>query len=301
MKETQCAGLEGMKKSTEYDRFKFFWWNRDIPKKNLEKVEQSMLAEGCSSNCYPIAVIKRGSEYYIADGQTRFTAAKELGYTIYYNIDNNVTDPFDDNEIFLKYTGRNDSQCGWTGPVFLETKIKIGNESAIWMGKILKKYSWLKFSPFETLIDTEGKTFVKGDVGNGSNTVEKRLKSHVSEFVIEDDTKILVEETLEWVNKVVHGCKTPKRELLAAVTFFRNTVNGKVRINRLNMIILKNIDTIGRYNHISDITEFLAQEYFLNNKKEDGSISWKFKGKKKVAAIITINNKNGGVVNIYNS
>lgn len=299
LKETICIDEESMLKSTEYDRFKFFWWNRDIPKSNLKKIKESMLADGGSDRTFPITVVKRGNDYYIADGQTRFTAAKELGFIIYYIVAD-IADPYDDNAIFLKYTGRNDNHEGWAGKTFLETKIKIGNESAIWMGNMLEQYSWLTFTCLETLIDSDGKTFVNGDVGNGFNKVDDMLRSHVSEFVIDVDTMANVEDTLAWVDKTVKGCKKPSRTLLAAITYFKYAENGPIRTKRLNTIVKRNWEEIKRYHYISDLTEFLTREYFRNNKLETGEIRWSFKGKKKTSPVITINNQ-GGTVNIYNS
>ena len=58
---------------------RFFNGNRDVDLKRINHLKASMVAHGVLS---AITVMKKNKNYFIVDGQHRYTAAAELEYTI---------------------------------------------------------------------------------------------------------------------------------------------------------------------------------------------------------------------------
>lgn len=112
----------------DYENFKFFDWNRELNVNHIKKLMISYQEQDLSST-NPILIDKN---FYILDGQHRFTALKELNKPIYYQIVD-----IDKQGIFAL----NSVNKKWTGLDKLHFLSKTGNEWAGYSLELIKKYN----------------------------------------------------------------------------------------------------------------------------------------------------------------
>lgn len=72
-----------IRRSMEFERFKFIKSNRDIKNFLVKDLMRNMSSGGYAFN-FPISVYFENGDYFIADGQHRFMAAKELKVPFYF-------------------------------------------------------------------------------------------------------------------------------------------------------------------------------------------------------------------------
>lgn len=132
-------------KSYDYDKFKFLEYNRQV--KDSRKLEKS-IREIDITNCCPIVVTR---DFYIIDGQHRFTICKKLERPIYYviyegdaecamvNLNVNAT-IWRQQEWFEYYCGKNDTNY-LALRAFMRQYPKLGISNAILLFSKGKKNS----------------------------------------------------------------------------------------------------------------------------------------------------------------
>ena len=281
------SGIEGTRKTMDYDKFQFFDWNRDIDVRHVKELKNAINHLKYVLHNFSIIVIVRNGVFYILDGQHRYVAAKELGLPIYYTVYNMyLTDPYDDKECFDACIVLNDSQYGWQSPTFLKTKAKHGNESAIWMQTLLDRYPWLNQNQLNVLIETNGRAVNKGNIGSGKNNINRALREDPINFHIPENIRSDVEESIMWLAKVLKGITRPKRELLSALLYFKFTKKQSIRIDRLNQVVRQNIKEIRTYCATDRIIKCILDAYNANNRLEHVNAETVYDGKKTVISLV---------------
>jgi len=130
-------------KTIDYDKFKFFHENREI--KFNYGLEGDILDRN-KMKYHPITVNK---DFYIIDGQNRYTILKKHNLDIYYMIDD---DEFEHDD-FLDNISKVQAACRWSGPDYLQHYTKRGFPNYVFISKMLKEHSYLNLS---CLIDMFG-------------------------------------------------------------------------------------------------------------------------------------------------
>jgi hypothetical protein len=118
--------------TTNYSLFKFFSFNREVDKKHVESLKESMSKRGFTSTVLVILtdIIDGVMSYYILDGQHRFTAASELGI----EFDFKVVEVATELELAEFIADVNNSSKAWGTNQFLN----------VWSEMKLKEYIKLK-------------------------------------------------------------------------------------------------------------------------------------------------------------
>jgi disulfide oxidoreductase YuzD len=114
--------------TTNYERFKLFASNREVDRKHLLRLMESIRNKNLLY-LFPI-VVNRDKE--IVDGQHRLQAAKELKVPVYFIIDNNVTKA----DIAMV----NNNRKGWVAKDYIKFYVQEGYEAYERLDKLLKNY-----------------------------------------------------------------------------------------------------------------------------------------------------------------
>jgi len=85
------SSYQKIHQSQDYQNFKFLERNRDINLSHVQRLKESILRE---NRLYlkPINVFLKDDNYWITDGQHRFTACKQLNIPFYYQINENFSE-----------------------------------------------------------------------------------------------------------------------------------------------------------------------------------------------------------------
>lgn len=128
--------MENVFETTNYDKFKFETWNRDISEKNLKKIDKSVKEVGWKK--HPIIV---NENMVVIDGQHRLFYAKTHKLPVYYVVVNGLEakDCVDINNV----------RTAWNIEDYIKLYASQGNESYILLRGILGDYS---FAPITTII-----------------------------------------------------------------------------------------------------------------------------------------------------
>ena len=117
-----------IKKTYNYELFKFHIANRKINKNHVENIKKSMQKKFLVS---PITV---NEKFEVIDGQHRLIASKDLGLPIYYFINNNYS---------IKEMQRlNAINKNWTPINYLNTGIKLNDQNYIDYKRFKNKYGF---------------------------------------------------------------------------------------------------------------------------------------------------------------
>jgi len=117
-----------IKKTKQYDRFKFFKGNRPTKRTHIVSLKKSIQEDDLTEYC-PILVNNKDE---IVDGQHRYLACKELGMPIYYR---------NTNTLGLETAQRLSSNTkGWSYEDFLESFIVQGMEDYITFKEFRKRW-----------------------------------------------------------------------------------------------------------------------------------------------------------------
>ena len=117
-----------IKKTYNYELFKFHNANRKINKNHVENIKKSMQKKFLVS---PITV---NEKFEVIDGQHRLIACKDLGKPIYYFINNNYS---------IKEMQRlNAINKNWTPSNYLNTGVALNNQNYIDFKRFKKKYGF---------------------------------------------------------------------------------------------------------------------------------------------------------------
>tara|TARA_R100001460_G_scaffold77120_1_gene118072 strand:+ start:71 stop:859 length:789 start_codon:yes stop_codon:yes gene_type:complete len=117
-----------IKKTKNYEIFKYHRANRAINKNHVENIKKSM------QNKFLISPITVNEKFEVIDGQHRLIASKDLGLPVYYFINNNYS---------IKEMQRlNAINKNWTPANYLNTGVQLNNQNYIDFKKFKKKYGF---------------------------------------------------------------------------------------------------------------------------------------------------------------
>lgn len=168
----------------DYDLFNFKKENREVDRKKVEKLKNRILEDGRQLN--PIIV---NSRFEIYEGQHRFVALSELGWTIKYIIDRNLQ--------ISDIRSMNISQNKWSLMDFIHT-YSTENENYRILEILFKKYSNFGCGTISLAL--------MGD----SSDLHRSVKNGT--IVITPELLKKAEEKLTWLNNVVGDLNIrPKR------------------------------------------------------------------------------------------
>lgn len=164
----------GLQETNDYDLFKIREDNRDLDRNHVKNLKHSLEA----NNDLKLKPIIVNSDYEIIDGQHRFMAAKDLGVTIYYLIDDNY-----DSKKMIEF---NTLQKNWKPEDYLKYWINHGNED------------YLKFNEFCKDIGFRVSLMLSWLTSSGGST-SRNFKTGLFKFKIDEislkalvDTKKLI-------------------------------------------------------------------------------------------------------------
>lgn len=145
--------MENVFETTNYNKFKFETWNRDINEKNLKKIDKSVKEVGWKK--HPIIV---NDQMVVIDGQHRLFYAQTHKLPVYYVVVNGLEakDCVDMNNV----------RTAWSIEDYIKLYASQGNESYILLRGILGDYS---FAPTSTII-----ALLKGNILGGQFTQKLR-------------------------------------------------------------------------------------------------------------------------------
>lgn len=113
--------------SRNYDQFHFIGGNRQIDRGNVDKIKESMQEEQL---IIPVIV---NENYGIVDGQHRFTACKELGFPVYYTVQEGYG--------ISQVLRANQGSKKWVNEDFLYQHIQLNNENYIDFRNLCQLYN----------------------------------------------------------------------------------------------------------------------------------------------------------------
>ena len=155
-----------MSQSNDYNKFHFLTQNRDLNRRHINRLKESITKNGyLQSN--PIIV---DEDFNIIDGQHRFVACKEAGLPIYYEVIDNSEDLIID---------LNTTQKKWNMGDYINYYANKGNGHYQRIKQINKKYG-LSYDIILTLA-TGGVT---------SGTVSERIRKGGLSFTLDDSLRV---------------------------------------------------------------------------------------------------------------
>ena len=119
--------------TTNYDQFKFLEYNREIDQRALNKLLVSMKIHN-DLHLHPIVV---DDKFNIVDGQHRFHAARQLGYPIFYVVDNSFAPE--------KLAMINQAQTNWSVADYINRYAAEGVGAYVVVKELAKKYDLLPY------------------------------------------------------------------------------------------------------------------------------------------------------------
>lgn len=189
-----------MKKTTDYDKFKLLRRNRLIKANHVAYLKKQIL-ESNFLHENPIHVTK---DFEIINGQHRFTAAKELGLPIYYEI----KDPFDPSSLIHSNFAK-----AWTAEDYIHYFAEDGSEEHQKIIELCDKYG-LPISACLILLGNHGHN--------------KKMEG----FKIKEDRLFALHKTMQFRNQLIYEAPVHDND-------FRSTVRNVKFLE----IILKIIDS----------------------------------------------------------
>lgn len=121
---------ETVQKTYNYDQFTFEDWNRELDRKNLEKISKKVEQEGWRK--LPILVDTHGKVY---DGQHRLAYAKEHNLPIYYTVIKGLEKK--DCQIM------NTTQKKWEAKDYIHYYSQLGDENYIRLAELCKEFDFV--------------------------------------------------------------------------------------------------------------------------------------------------------------
>lgn len=119
-----------IRKTTDYDRFRFMDTNRDVVQGHINNLKIAMQEHGNLTQVQPIVVNEKGD---VIDGQNRLIACKELGIPVYYS----VVEGLDINDARqMNILHRN-----WTNIDYAKSYATQGNQNYIRFLSLVEDYS----------------------------------------------------------------------------------------------------------------------------------------------------------------
>lgn len=167
MKRNSDIPIREIFKSYNYDQFKFLDYNRTV--KNARKLEKSIM-EIDITDCCPIVVDK---DFYIIDGQHRFTICKNLGRPIYYVVFNGDAE--------RAMVNLNISSSIWRQEEWLEYYCGKGYPAYLSLRDFMAKYQRLGISN-AILLHSAGRTNSK-NLKNGKLVDNNPRKEDIAKFL----------------------------------------------------------------------------------------------------------------------
>lgn len=173
-----------MEKETNYNKFKFFEFNREISQAHVEKIKKSIKENGYLHS-KPITVNK---DFYITDGQHRFIACKQMNLPIFY-----VVEDCTDNKLIINLNATNKN---WTMKDYV--KFYAISEQKQDFIRLLTTSNMLNVSILDVLTLSGFK--------QGENTTNK---VRTGTLVFTDDNANKAYYNLQFVKKVLENIRFP--------------------------------------------------------------------------------------------
>ena len=192
--------MESVFCTTDYSKFKFSPWNRDIKEKNLQKLQKNVEAEGWK--CHPIIV---NENYEVIDGQHRLVYARKNNLPVYYIIVNGL-DASD-------CVDMNNARVAWSPEDFIKLFASQGNENYIRLRELLNTYD---FAPVSTIVAQ-----LKGLTSNPSlNAAIRKGTFKLTAKEAKDITEKF--DFMQELKPYIKGVKGRSSAIYAAISFCYN-------------------------------------------------------------------------------
>ena len=169
-----------IKKTKNYEMFKFKSENRELNYNKVASLKSIMLNDGRQ-----IMPIICNTEMEIIDGQHRFQALKELNWEVMYYVDENVTSK--------DLISINNTQKNWGMADYIHYYASLGNETYSKLERVWKKYDEI---PLKAILAA---------VSGGRYIKERYIKSGDIEFSDEDFKQ--GEEALEFIRNIIQNIR----------------------------------------------------------------------------------------------
>jgi len=160
--------------TSDYSLFNFFEFNRKVDKNHVKTLMDSMKKRGFRGVILVIktSIIDGVERYYILDGQHRFTAAKELGIAITFE----VVDVNTELELAGFIADVNNSSKAWGTNQFLEVWSSMKIKEYIKLSEIQKETK-IQITPLIEAYTGQGNmtTFRKGTLKFNNETASNRI------------------------------------------------------------------------------------------------------------------------------
>lgn len=179
-----------IKKTNNYELFKFKDENRDINFNKVASLKSRLINDG--RQIIPIIV---NSQMEIIDGQHRFKALQELGWDILYYVDDTVTSK--------DLISINNSQRNWGLNDFIHYHASLGTNTFVELENICKKYDF----PLKAILSA---------ICEGKYIKEHKIKDGNLDLTIEDFNRGI--ECLDYLQNIKDNIKI--RIISPAILFF---------------------------------------------------------------------------------